>query len=311
MNHDRCVPLNMDALFEAVWDKGPVCVGLDTAPEYLPPVLAGITEKNPAAAILAYNKTLIDATLDVCACYKVQIAYYEALGIDGLAAYRDTLRHIKARGGLSIADVKRGDIADTAVQYAKAHFSGDFEADFVTLSPYMGMDTLEPWLAYAASAGKGAFVLLHTSNEGAQDFERAELKDGIPLYHAVSDKLSALAEKTAGKHGYGAFGAVVGCTVRAEAAAIRARCRNLFFLIPGYGAQGGGPQDAAALLQNGNGGIVNASRSILRAWQTRPNSGLTLEAAAQAARNAAIAMRDALRHAPGSVTFNLRQTYIA
>ena len=292
MNHDW--PLNMDALFEAVQHRGPVCVGLDTAPEHLPPAIVG---GNPAAAILAYNKALIDATMDVCACYKVQIAYYEARGIDGLAVYRDTLRYIKARGGLSIADVKRGDITDTAVQYAKAHFSGDFEADFVTLSPYMGMDTLEPWLSYVASAGKGAFVLLHTSNEGAQDFERAVLQDGSRLYHAVADKLSALAEKTAGKHGYGALGAVVGCTVRAEAAVIRARCRNLFFLIPGYGAQGGGAKDAAALLQNGNGGIVNASRSILRAWKNQPNGGQTLETAAQAARDAAAAMRDALSRA--------------
>jgi orotidine-5'-phosphate decarboxylase len=287
-------PLNMDALFEAVRDKGPVCVGLDTAPEYLPPV-PDIAGKSPAAAILAYNKALIDATVDVCACYKVQIACYEALGIDGLAAYRDTLRLIKARGALSIADVKRGDIANTAAQYAKAHFSGDFEADFVTLSPYMGMDTIEPWLTYAANAGKGAFVLLHTSNGGAYDFERAVLQDGSSLYQAVADKLSALAEKTRGKHGYGAFGAVVGCTARAEAAAIRDRCRNLFFLIPGYGAQGGGAKDAAALLQKGNGGIVNASRSILRAWKTQPDGGQTLHAAAQAARAATTAMRDTLR----------------
>ncbi|MDR1469226.1 MAG: orotidine-5'-phosphate decarboxylase [Spirochaetaceae bacterium] len=296
MKQDRSVPLNMDALFEAVRDKGPVCVGLDTALEYLPPIIG---DKGPAAAILAYNKAVIDATVDVCACYKVQIAYYEARGIDGLAAYRDTLRYIKARGALSIADVKRGDIADTAVQYAKAHFSGDFEADFVTLSPYMGMDTIDPWLVYATSAGKGAFVLLHTSNGGARDFERAELKDGRPLYCAVADNLSALAEKTAGKHGYGAFGAVVGCTVRTEAAAIREQCRPLFFLIPGYGAQGGNAKDVAALLQNGNGGIVNASRSILCAWKTHVDGGQTFEAAAQAARNATTLMRNALReHSP-------------
>jgi orotidine-5'-phosphate decarboxylase len=293
MNQERYVPLNIDALFEAVRDRGPVCVGLDTAPEHLPPV--AITEdKSPAAAILGYNKAVIDATLDVCACYKVQIAYYEAQGIGGLTAYRDTLRYIKERGALSIADVKRGDIADTAVQYAKAHFSGDFEADFVTLSPYMGMDTIEPWLTYAAKAGKGAFVLLHTSNRGASDFERAVLQDGSALYQNVADKLSVLAEKTCGKHGYGAFGAVVGCTIRAETAAIRARYRRLFFLIPGYGAQGGGAKDAAALLQKGNGGIVNASRSILCAWKTQPESGQTFQAAAQAARAATTAMRDAL-----------------
>jgi orotidine-5'-phosphate decarboxylase len=282
----------MDALFDAVQHKGPVCIGLDTAPDYLPFIPCG---KSPAAALFDYNKALIDATLDVSACYKVQIAYYESLGIAGLLAYRDTLRYIRQCGGLSIADIKRGDIADTAAQYAKAHFSGEFEADFVTLSPYMGMDTIEPWLRYAATAGKGAFVLLRTSNPGARDFEWAALKDGRPLYRIVADNLAALAEKTLGKHGYGAFGAVVGCTDPAEAAAIRKQCRNLFLLIPGYGAQGGGAKDAAILFQNGNGGVVNASRSILCAWKTRPGREKSFESAAQAAREAATAMRDALR----------------
>jgi orotidine-5'-phosphate decarboxylase len=279
----------MDRLFEAVRDRGPVCVGLDTAPEYLPFIPGG---KGPAAAILEYNKALVDATLDLSACYKVQIAYYEALGIDGLLTYRDTLRYIKARGGISIADIKRGDIADTARRYAQAHFTGDFEADFVTLSPYMGMDTLDPWLSYVSNAGKGAFVLLRTSNPGARDFEWAELKDGRPLYRAVADKLILLAEKTAGKHGYGAFGAVVGCTDPSEAAAIRTHCRNLFFLIPGYGAQGGGAKEASLLLENGNGGVVNASRSILCAWKNEVDGGQSLKTAAEAARNATAAMRD-------------------
>ncbi|MDR1230954.1 MAG: orotidine-5'-phosphate decarboxylase [Spirochaetaceae bacterium] len=291
------VALNMDALFEAVRNKGPVCVGLDTAPDYLPPVYGPDgrrgRDRNPAAAILDYNKALVDATFDLCACYKVQIAYYESLGIDGLAAYRDTLRYIKEHGGLCIADIKRGDIADTAAQYAKAHFSGDFEADFVTLSPYMGMDTLDPWLAHASNTGKGAFVLLRTSNPGARDFQWAPLKNGEPLYTAIADKLVTLAEQTAGKHGYGAFGAVVGCTDPTEAAAIREHCHNLFLLIPGYGAQGGGAKDAARLLQNNNGGIVNASRSILCAWKTHPGCGESLQAAA-AARDATAAMRDAL-----------------
>jgi orotidine-5'-phosphate decarboxylase len=298
MKHNGGIALNMDALFEAVRNKGPVCVGLDTAPDYLPPVCIGEKpdSKPPAAAILDYNKALVDATHDLCACYKVQIAYYESLGIDGLITYRDTLRYIKKRGGLCIADIKRGDIADTAVQYAKAHFSGDFEADFVTLSPYMGMDTLDPWLAYAAK-GKGAFVLLRTSNPGARDFEWATLQNGGPLYSTVAEKLVSLAEKTVGKHGYGAFGAVVGCTdplLSKDAAAIRESCPNLFFLIPGYGAQGGGAKDAAALLQHGNGGVVNASRSILCAWKNHPDGGKSLQSVAEAARNAVAVMRDAL-----------------
>jgi orotidine-5'-phosphate decarboxylase len=321
---------NMDRLFEAVEARGPVCVGLDTAPEYIPPAELR-KAPSPAAAVLAYNQALIEATADAAACYKVQIAYYEALGLEGLESYAKTLAHIRSRGALVIADIKRGDIADTADRYARAHFGGDFEADFVTLSPYMGMDSIEPWLSWADSKGKGAFVLMRTSNKGMRDFEYQELRrqeGGSPplapntaaaafsatppagvatpatpplvrrLYHAVGDKLARLAR--GGLHGYGAFGAVVGCTEREEAAAIRAMYPGLFFLIPGYGAQGGAAADAALLLRSGNGGVVNASRSILKAW----SSALSPEAApadadnrfaADAARNAALSMRDAIR----------------
>jgi orotidine-5'-phosphate decarboxylase len=298
----------MDKLFEAAAEKGHVCVGLDTAAEYIPP-----TEKRQAAsdteAVVAYNKAVIDATFETAACYKAQIACYEELGIAGLAAYAETLYYIRKKGGLVIADIKRGDIADTARRYAKAHFDGSFEADFVTLSPYMGMDSIEPWLAYAESKGKGAFVLMRTSNKGMRDFEYLELKaeGGSPppvrLYHAVGNKLAELAAAHTGKHSYGAFGAVVGCTERGEAAAIRAMYPNLFFLIPGYGAQGGAANDAALLLRKGNGGVVNASRSILKAWtaelsQSGGDAKMTTNAfAAEAARKAAMEMRDAIRAA--------------
>jgi orotidine-5'-phosphate decarboxylase len=284
--------------------KGHVCIGLDTAAEYIPPVELQ-RASSQAAAVLAYNSALIDATLDVAACYKVQIAYYEELGLAGLATYAKTLTYIRERGALVIADIKRGDIADTAARYAKAHFAGDFEADFVTLSPYMGMDSIEPWLSWAETAGKGAFVLMRTSNPGMWDFEYQELLSGGRLYDTVGDRLGELAAAHPGRHGYGAFGAVVGCTEREEAAAIRERRSSLFFLIPGYGAQGGAADDAALLLRNGNGGVVNASRSILRAWSTEPQvpgaADMVAHAdnrvAAEAARNAAVAMRDAIRSA--------------
>jgi orotidine-5'-phosphate decarboxylase len=305
----------MDKLYEAVAARGHVCVGLDTAAEYLPPGDCG------AQAVLAFNRALIDATLDAAACYKVQIAYYEAMGLEGLRVYAETLRYIRGRGALVIADIKRGDIADTARRYAQAHFEGEFEADFVTLSPYMGMDSIEPWISYAESAGKGAFVLMRTSNKGMRDFEYLELKNGTEnpapgrryrVYDAVGDRLSALAETLRGSYGYGAFGAVVGTDTtsgagREEAAAIRSRLGNLFFLIPGYGAQGGAAEDAALLLRDGNGGVVNASRSILRAWEAelkaagRAHEGPLCKAdtpfAAEAARRAALTMRDAIRKA--------------
>jgi orotidine-5'-phosphate decarboxylase len=251
--------------------------------------------------VLAFNRALVDATMEAAACFKVQIACYEALGLAGLGTYAETLRYIRERGGLVIADIKRGDIADTARRYAQAHFEGDFEADFVTLSPYMGMDTLEPWLSYADSRGKGAFVLMRTSNPGMRDFEYRELAAGGRLYDAVGDRLAELAAARRGVHGYGVFGAVVGCTEREEAAAIREQRGNLFFLIPGYGAQGGGAEDAALLLREGNGGVVNASRSILRAWTALPGEA-DMRGAAEAARKAALAMGRALRDAAGGRT---------
>jgi len=294
---------NIDRLFEAVAAKGHVCVGLDTAAEYVPPAERRRAVSD-AEAVLAFNKTLVDSTLDVAACYKVQIAYYEEMGLAGLSAYAQTLRYIRAQGGLVIADIKRGDIADTALRYAKAHFEGEFEADFVTLSPYMGMDSIEPWLSYVDSKGKGAFVLMRTSNKGMRDFEYLEVPPGNKrLYHAVGDKLTALATTHSGKYGYGAFGAVVGCTERDEAAAIRKNYPQLFFLIPGYGAQGGAADDAALLLREGNGGVVNASRSILKAWNAELKLSGGDEAAAantfaaEAARRATLAMRDAIRAA--------------
>ncbi|MDR2516864.1 MAG: orotidine-5'-phosphate decarboxylase [Spirochaetaceae bacterium] len=300
---------NMDRLWEAAAEKGNVCVGLDTAADYVPP-RERARAASGAEAVLAFNRAIIDATIDAAACYKVQIACYEEAGLAGLRTYAETLSYIRARGALVIADCKRGDISDTARRYAKAHFDGDFEADFVTLSPYMGMDTIEPWLSWAETKGKGAFVLLLTSNPGMRDFEFLTInqdatgRGGRRLYDVVGEKLSIIARRHQGVHGYGAFGAVAGCTDRNEAARIREKYDSLFFLIPGYGAQGGAADDAAALLRDGNGGVVNASRSILCAWTEKAGSetGNALEDAdnafaARAAREAVIAMRGAIRAA--------------
>ena len=293
---------NMDKLYEAVDERGHVCVGLDTAPDYIPEKERHAAA-SPAKAVLAYNMALIDATIEAAACFKVQIAYYEEMGLPGLETYSRTLKYLRERGALVIADIKRGDIADTASHYAKAHFEGDFEADFVTLTPYLGMDSVEPWLEWADKKGKGAFVLMRTSNKGRHDFQLLEYGAKRKIYDAVGDKLSELAAARMGKHGYGAFGVVVGAdpqspAEREEAAAIRAERSNLFFLIPGYGAQGGAASDAALLLREGNGGVVNASRSILKAWQSADGSADADNAfAGQAARRAAIEMRDAILNA--------------
>jgi len=282
----------IDLLYEAVEKKGHVCAGLDTAYDYVP-APARRSALNDAEAVLSFNKALIDALKDAAACFKVQIAYYEEMGLQGLRAYSETLKYIRNSGCLAIADIKRGDIADTAQRYAKAHYSGDLEADFVTLNPYMGMDSIEPWFKEANARKKGAFIIMRTSNPGMKDFEYLSLSNGNRLYHEVGDKISALADQQKSRNGYGLFGIVVGCTQRDEAEQIRKKYNNLFFLVPGYGAQGGKAADAALLLKNGNGGVINASRSIITAWQNEENSENADNAfAASCAYRAAVKMRD-------------------
>ena len=256
----------MDRLYEAVAAKGPVCVGLDTDFSYLP---EGYADNNKTAGenLVRFNREIIDATREVAGCYKVQIAYYEALGMDGMMAYRDTLAYLRENKLLTIADIKRGDIAKTAEMYAKAHFEGDFEADFITLAPYMGLDSLSPYLPYMEKSGKGAFVLCRTSNGGAKDFEYEKLADGRHVYDLVGDKVTELGKAYMGEHGYSSIGLVIGGTHIEEAKEIRAKYQNSFFLIPGYGAQGGKAEDIAQYLQKGNGGAVNSSRGILLAYK--------------------------------------------
>lgn len=283
--------LIIDKLYERVEERGVVCLGLDTDASYIPQhILSG---KRLDEAIFQFNKEIIDATLDVVACYKVQIAYYEALGLAGLIAYKNTLQYLREKDAIIIADIKRGDIAATASQYAKAHFTGDFEADFITLSPYMGMDSIEPYMPYMESGKKGVFVLVRTSNKGAEDFENLDIEGGKKLYNEVADKITEAGQTVKGRYGYTAIGGVIGCTHVEEGKEIRNRYSNMFFLIPGYGAQGGTAKDVALYLKNGNGGVVNSSRGILLAYK-KENKELEY---AECARNEAINMRDAIRAA--------------
>ena len=282
----------IDKLFETVTQKGHVCVGLDTDLSYLPSSFKAkfstISEQ-----LFQFNREIIDATLDVAACFKVQIAYYEALGMEGLLAYKNTLAYLRSKKLITIADVKRGDIAKTAEMYAQAHFSGDFEADFITLNPYMGMDTITPYLPYIESGKKGVFVLIRTSNEGAKDIEYLPLEQGGSVYHEVGKKIQQLGEPFIGKSGYSPIGGVMGCTHADEAREVRKMLNSTFFLIPGYGAQGGRAEDIALYLKEGNGGIVNASRSILLAYRKVENGEADF---AQLSRLEAIRMRDDIRN---------------
>lgn len=253
----------IDRLYEEVSKKGFVCVGLDTSYDYIPDQMKeGLTLSQ---AIFNFNKEIIDHTYDVCAIYKIQIAYYESYGIEGMIAYRDTLKYLREKNLLSIADVKRSDIAASASQYAKAHFEGDFEADFITLNPYMGMDSISPYLPYIESGEKGVFVLLRTSNPGANDFETLMTNDE-ELFYAIGDKMKELNENYLGKSGFGPIGLVVGATHSKEVEKIRQRYPNQFFLIPGFGAQGADSLNVFNLLENKNGGIVNNSRKVLKAY---------------------------------------------
>ena len=282
---------NMDKLYEAVEARGPVCVGLDTDFSYLPADFVDST-LTKGENIVRFNKKLIDATKAVAGCYKVQIAYYESLGMEGMKAYADTLKAVREAGVPVIADIKRGDIAKTAEMYAMGHFTGDFESDFVTLAPYMGLDSISPYLPYAEKQGKGMFVLCRTSNGGAKDFEYEKLADGRHVYDLVGDKLNALGKDYMGEHGYSSIGLVIGGTHTEEATAIRAAYKDTFFLIPGYGAQGGKAADIAQYLTKGNGGVVNSSRGILLAYKKQP--GVAFD---EAAYNECVNMKEAIAHA--------------
>ncbi|MDY5008245.1 orotidine-5'-phosphate decarboxylase [Candidatus Allofournierella merdipullorum] len=287
---------NMDKLYEAVAARGPVCVGLDTDFSYLPEGFAK-AELTAGENIVRFNKAVVDATKDVAGCFKVQIAYYESLGLDGIRAYKETLDYVKAAGMPVIADIKRGDIAKTAEMYAKAHFEGDFEADFITLAPYMGLDSIRPYLPYVTGAGKGLFVLVRTSNPGAKDFEYEKLADGRHVYDMVGDKLHELGLECMGEKGYSSLGLVIGGTHIEEAAEIRARYQDSFFLIPGYGAQGGTADDIARYLdKHSNGGVVNSSRAVLLAYKKQP--GVAFD---EAARNECIKMKETIAHACNSL----------
>lgn len=283
--------LQVDRLYEAVAQRGPVCVGLDTDPSYLP---EGFAQPGRTAGenVFFFNREIIEATKEAAACFKVQIAYYEALGLDGLRAYKDTVEYLRAQGLPVIADVKRGDIAKTAEMYARAHFTGELEVDWMTLAPYMGLDSITPYTKYMTEKGKGVFVLCRTSNPGAKDYEYEKLADGRHVYDLVGDKLSAMGKDYMGAHGYSSLGLVIGGTHIEEAKEIRAKYRDSFFLIPGYGAQGGTAEDIAQYLAQGNGGVVNSSRSVLLAYKKQPGT-----AYAEAAYNECVHMKEAIADA--------------
>ncbi|MEG1555648.1 MAG: orotidine-5'-phosphate decarboxylase [Bacteroidales bacterium] len=283
----------IDKLYERVAIKGHVCVGLDTDYAYLPQNFA---HRYPTLSdgLFEFNKQIIESTHDIAACFKVQIAYYEAYGMEGMRAYKKTLEYLRSKDAFIIADVKRGDIAKTAEMYAKAHFEGDFECDMMTLNPYMGMDSIHPYLPFVKEKNKGLFVLIRTSNEGAKDIEYLPTEDNKHIFNVVGEKIKIIGEEYLGNCGFSSIGGVMGCTHADEAIEVRNTLDSTFFLIPGYGAQGGKAEDIALYMKNGNGGVVNASRSILLAYKKIENGDLNF---AEYSRNEAIRMRDDILNA--------------
>jgi len=295
----------MDKLIDRIVElKNPTVVGLDPRMDYVPESIAkdaqdryGRTAIAVKYALLAYNKGIIDAVCDIVPAVKPQIAFYEQFGAEGIDAYFQTVEYAKSKGMIVIGDIKRSDIASTAEAYSDAHIGqtdvfGEkmafSQADFITINPFLGADSIEPFLKNCKDYDKGLFILVKTSNKGSGDFQDL-IVDGRPLYEICGEYVEKWGASLVGRHGYSSIGAVAGATHPEVAAKLRSLMPRTFFLVPGYGAQGGGTADiAGAFDKNGLGAIVNNSRGIIAAYKTERYSGLGF---AEAARAAALDMK--------------------
>ncbi|MPW26867.1 orotidine-5'-phosphate decarboxylase [Alkalibaculum sp. M08DMB] len=253
----------IDKLYQEAIDISPICLGLDTQESYLPDFMQN-QDRSIGDKILQFNKDIIDHTADIVACYKVQIAYYEALGIEGLKAYSKTLEYIRGKKKISIGDIKRGDISATGQMYAKGHFEGDFEADIVTINAYMGEDAVSPFYPYIKDKNKGLFILLKTSNPSAKETQDISC-EGVEYYKYMAKLIEKWGEDYIGKNDFSSIGAVVGLTYPKEFQIIQDMLPNTFFLVPGYGAQGGTGEDMGKILNKSRCAVINSSRGLITA----------------------------------------------
>ena len=297
----------MDKLYARISElKNPTVAGLDTRIEYLPEEFIkevmpnGINSFEDAAeAVYQYNVRLVDALYDIVPSVKVQVAYYEMYGVAGMAAFEKTMAYAKSKGMIVMADVKRNDIGATAACYANAYVGmtdmpygkvKPFSSDIATINPYLGVDGIKPFVDACQENGTGVYALVKTSNKSSGQLQDLKYEDGRTLYEAVADLVEEWGAETRGETGYSVIGAVVGATYPEQGTALRARMPHTFFLVPGYGAQGATGKDIAGCFDaNGNGAIVNASRSILTAWKKR--EGVAFDVAA---REEALRMREDL-----------------
>ena len=286
--------------------RTPVLVGLDPRLDWLPPdVLAHARDLHSdataqaAAAFEEFCVRLIDVVAPLVPAVKPQAAFFEELGPDGCLALARVIRYARSAGLIVICDAKRGDIGTTAEAYARGYLAGadpqaaPWHADALTVNPYLGRDTLEPFVKVAIERGAGIYVLVKTSNPGSASFQDRQA-DGQTIYRHVAQVVEELAEQTAEENGFGCVGAVVGATYPEELAELRAAMPHAPLLVPGYGSQGGAASDvAAAFTPTGLGALVNNSRGINFAYRAAPYAEQfgprQWEAAAEAATRRMIA----------------------
>jgi orotidine-5'-phosphate decarboxylase len=256
-----------DRLADAVRRKGPLCVGLDPRWDSLPKSIRDqfaddFPDMRGAYAASKFCRKVLRLVGPYAAVIKPQAAFFELFGPSAMAVMQALLREAKEMGFVTILDAKRGDIASTATAYADAAFGPTWDADALTINPYLGRDAVEPFLTAAKAAGRGVFVLVRTSNPGAGLFQDL-VCDGKPLYRHVADEVAKWNAPTLGTCGLGDVGAVVGATHPRELAELRAAMPDVWFLVPGYGAQGGTAADVrAAYRPDGLGAVVNSSRGV-------------------------------------------------
>jgi len=299
----------IDRLIDKIKEtNNPTVMGLDPRYDMLPKCVTDKYSKDlegVSKAIVEYNKALIDATCDIIPAIKPQIAFYEMFGVPGMMAFEETCKYAKEKGMIIIADIKRGDIGSTAQGYSNAYLGkikmGDieesiFDVDFVTVNPYMGTDCIKPFIEDCKKYDKGIFILVKTSNPSSGELQDVKLEDGQEVYKRVAKLVEEWGKDLIGKYNYSSISAVVGATYPKQLEELRNLAPHTYFLIPGYGAQGGKADDIAlGFDNNGLGGIVNASRSLMCAYKSDLwKDKFKEEEYAMATRAEAIRMREEL-----------------
>lgn len=269
--------------------RTPAMVGLDPRWDGLPAEFhsAGDSTAIRAAAYRRFCEAVIDEVAPLAPAVKPQAAFFEELGAAGMQVLDDVCRYAQSAGLLVVLDAKRGDIGSTAEAYARAYLapreSGGWGVDALTVNPYLGVDSLEPFVAAAHAHGRGLFVLVKTSNPRSGDFQDLPV-EGQPLYRRVAERVERLAAESAAGARYGSIGAVVGATYPEQLVELRRAMPHAWLLIPGYGAQGGRAADVVAALDaQGEGALVNNARGILSAHQRPDYAGMPWREAVAAA----------------------------